>query len=122
MRIASPDRGAVGGLLQTSMEKTDKIFVAGHRGLLGSAIVRRLEIEGYRNLLTRERADLDLANEPAVAAFLTREKPEFVILAAAKVGGIKANKDFPVEFLLENVRMQNNVITTAHANGVSKLL
>ncbi len=104
------------------MDKTDRIFIAGHRGLLGSAIVRRLETDSYRNLLKRDRAELDLTNEPAVATFFRRERPDIVVLAAAKVGGIKANNDFPVEFLLDNVRVQNNVITAAHSNGVRKLL
>ncbi len=104
------------------MDKTDRTFIAGHRGLLGSAIVRRLETDSYRNLLKRDRAELDLTNEPAVATFFRRERPDIVVLAAAKVGGIKANNDFPVEFLLDNVRVQNNVITAAHSNGVRKLL
>lgn len=104
------------------MEKTDKIFVAGHRGLVGSAIVRKLSADGYTNVVVADRKELDLANESAVAAYFAREKPEIVVLAAAKVGGIKANNDYPVEFLLENVRLQNNVISSAHAHGVRKLL
>jgi GDP-L-fucose synthase len=104
------------------MEKTDKIFVAGHRGLVGSGIVRALEPGGYERLLTRTRAELDLQDERAVAAFFREEKPDVVVLAAAKVAGIKANSDYPVEFLLENLRIQNNVITSAHENGVRKLL
>ena len=104
------------------MEKRDKIFVAGHRGLVGSAIVRKLEGDGFRNLITRDRAELELANEAAVKAFFERELPEVVILAAARVGGIKANNDQPVEFLLENLRLQNNVISAAHTIGVRKLL
>ncbi len=104
------------------MDKSDKIFIAGHRGLVGSAIVRRLEADGFTNLLRRDRHELDLANEAAVAEFFAGEKPNFVILAAAKVGGIKANNDYPVEFLLENLRLQNNVISAAHANDVRKLL
>ena len=104
------------------MNKTDKIFVAGHRGLVGSAIVRKLAAAGFTNLVVRDRNELDLASEAAVAAFFEREKPEFVVLAAAKVGGIKANNDYPVEFLLENVRLQNNVISSAHAHDVRKLL
>jgi GDP-L-fucose synthase len=104
------------------MDKTEKIFVAGHKGLVGSAIVRRLEAEGYRNLLTRDRAELDLENEAAVAAFFASEKPAVVVLAAARVGGIKANNDYPVEFLLQNTRLQDNVISSAHANDVRKLL
>ncbi|HEV8184628.1 MAG TPA: GDP-L-fucose synthase [Chthoniobacterales bacterium] len=104
------------------MNKSDKIFIAGHRGLVGSAILRRLQADGFTNLIKRDRDELDLANEPAVAEFFTREKPDIVVLAAAKVGGIKANNDYPVEFLLENLRLQNNVISAAHANDVRKLL
>ncbi|MBA2433174.1 MAG: GDP-L-fucose synthase [Chthoniobacterales bacterium] len=104
------------------MEKSDKIFVAGHRGLVGSAIVRRLEGEGFTNLLKRDRAELDLTQERPVAEFFAMERPDVVVLAAAKVGGIKANNDFPVEFLLDNLQVQNNVITSAHATGVRKLL
>lgn len=104
------------------MDKSDKIFVAGHRGLAGGAISRRLEADGFTNLVKRGRQELDLANESAVAAFFEKEKPDVVVLAAARVGGIKANADFPVEFLLDNVRIQNNVISAAHANSVRKLL
>src|SRR5207244_5005271 len=104
------------------MDKTDKIFVAGHRGMVGSALVRRLEAEAFSNLLTRERAQLDLADESAVAKFFAEERPAIVIVAAAKVGGIKANNDYPVEFLLENLRVQNNVIAAANENGARKLL
>jgi GDP-L-fucose synthase len=104
------------------MDKTDKIFVAGHRGMVGSALVRRLEAEAFSNLVTRERAHLDLTDESAVAKFFAKERPDIVIVAAAKVGGIKANNDYPVEFLVENLRIQNNVIRAAHENGVRKLL
>jgi GDP-L-fucose synthase len=104
------------------MNKSDKIFVAGHRGMVGSALVRRLEAEGFVNLLVRERSKLDLGNDSAVVKFFAEGKPAVVILAAAKVGGIKANNDFPVEFLLENLRIQNNVIHAAYENGVRKLL
>ena len=104
------------------MEKSDKIFVAGHRGMVGSALVRRLEAEGFKNLLTRHRSQLDLVNESAVVKFFADERPAIVLVAAAKVGGIKANSDFPVEFLLENLRIQNNVIRSAYENGVRKLL
>ena len=102
------------------MDKSEKIFVAGHRGMVGSALVRRLKSEGFSNLLVRDRSKLDLKN--AVTEFFAREKPALVILAAAKVGGIKANNDFPVEFLLENLRIQNNVIHAAYENGARKLL
>lgn len=104
------------------IQESDKIFVAGHRGLVGSALVRKLESKGFRRLVTRSRAELDLTDEPAVEAYFTAEKPDVVILAAAKVGGIKANSDFPVEFLVENLRVQNNVMTSAHENGVRRLL
>jgi GDP-L-fucose synthase len=102
--------------------KSDKIFVAGHRGMVGSALLRRLETEDFANLLVRDKSKLDLTDDSAVAKFFAEEKPAVVILAAAKVGGIKANDDFPVEFLLENLRIQNNVIRSAYANGVRKLL
>jgi len=90
--------------------------------MVGSAIVRRLESEGFNNLLTRDHSQLDLANESAVAKFFAEERPTIVIVAAAKVGGIKANDDFPVEFLLENLQIQNNVIRSAYENDVRKLL
>ncbi len=104
------------------MDKSDKIFIAGHKGLVGSAVVRRLQTEGFRNLVLRDRAHLDLRNEGAVAEFFEKEKPHYVILAAARVGGIKANNDFKVEFLLENTRIQNNIISAAHENAVRKLV
>jgi GDP-L-fucose synthase len=104
------------------MAKVEKIFVAGHRGLAGSAIVRKLSAEGFTNLLTRSRTELDLANARAVEDFFRAERPGVVVMAAAKVGGIKANNDQPVEFLLENLQIQNNVIPAAHAHGVRKLL
>ena len=90
--------------------------------MVGSAIVRRLESEGFNNLLTRDHSQLDLANESAVAKFFAEERPTIVIVAAAKVGGIKANDDFPVEFLIENLQIQNNVIRSAYENDVRKLL
>jgi GDP-L-fucose synthase len=104
------------------MDKSEKIFVAGYRGLVGSALIRRLEREGFSNLPKRDRAQLDFTNESAVRKFFLGEKPAVVIFAAAKVGGIKANNDFPVEFLLENLRIQNNIIPAAHRAGVRKLL
>ena len=104
------------------MNKSDKIFVAGHLGMLGSAMMRRLHAEGFSNIVTRDRSDLDLADESAVAKFLAMERPTIVIVAAARVGGIKANNDFPVEFLLENLGIQNNVIRSAYESGVHKLL
>jgi GDP-L-fucose synthase len=104
------------------MDKSDKIFVAGHRGMVGSALMRRLEAEAFSNIVTRQRAQLDLTDEFAVAKFLKEQRPDIVIVAAAKVGGIKANNDYPVEFLVENLRIQNNVIRAAYDNGVRKLL
>jgi GDP-L-fucose synthase len=104
------------------VNKSDKIFVAGHRGMVGSALVRRLEAEGFNNLVKRDRPQLDLVDESAIAKFFADEKPDIVILAAAKVGGIKANNDYPVEFLLHNLLIQNNVIRFAHQTGVRKLL
>jgi GDP-L-fucose synthase len=104
------------------VDKSDKIFIAGHRGLVGSAIVRRLQRDGFENLLTRDRAALDLRDSRAVDDFFAAEKPAVVVLAAAKVGGIKANNDLPVEFLVHNLQVQNNVIRAAHENAVRKLL
>ena len=104
------------------ISKSEKIFLAGHRGMVGSALVRRLEAEGFKNLLTRDRSKLDLASESAVAKFFAEERPTIVIVAAAKVGGIKANNDFPAEFLLDNLLIQNNVIRYAYESGVRKLL
>jgi GDP-L-fucose synthase len=104
------------------LKKSDKIFIAGHRGMVGSAFARRLEAEHFTNLLTRDRSQIDLRDEAVVAEFFAEESPDVVILAAAKVGGIKANNDYPVEFLLENLRIQNNVIRTAYQTGVRKLL
>src|SRR5256714_9740153 len=105
-----------------SIPKSDKIFVAGHRGMVGSALTRVLEAAGFTNLLKRDRSELDLTDTSAVTGFFAKEKPEIVVFAAAKVGGIKANNDQPVEFLLDNLRVQNNVITAAHENRARKLL
>ena len=104
------------------MNKSEKIFVAGHRGMVGSALIRGLETAGFSKLLKRDRSELDLGDSEAVTKFFRNEKPEVVIFAAAKVGGIKANNEQPVEFLLENLRVQNNVIAAAHESGVRKLL
>ena len=104
------------------MQKQDSIFVAGHRGLAGGAILRELQAAGYPNLLTRTRADLDLADRAAVRGFFDGQRPAVVVVAAAKVGGIKANHDFPVEFLLENLQIQNNLIEAAADFGARKLL
>ena len=104
------------------MQKSEKIFIAGHRGMVGSALTRALETAGFTNLLKRDRSELDLGDSAAVTTFFQKEKPEIVIFAAAKVGGIKANNDQPVEFLLENLRVQNNVISSTHESGARKLL
>jgi GDP-L-fucose synthase len=98
-----------------------RIFVAGHRGLVGGAIVRRLQRDGYSNLLLRSRSELDLTEQAAVRTLFERERPEFVFLAAAKVGGIHANDTRPAEFLHENLMIQSNVIDAAWRNGVRKL-
>jgi len=108
--------------LSQPVDKSDKIFIAGHRGLVGSSLVRKLRADGFANLLTRDRAQLDLRDETAVRQFFSEEKPAVVVMAAAKVGGIKANNDLPVEFLVENLQMQNNVIRAAYDHGVRKLL
>ncbi len=104
------------------MNRSEKIYVAGHRGLVGSALMRLLHARGLENIVARSRAELDLRNEGAVARFFAEEKPEIVLLAAARVGGIKANSEAPVEFLLENLQIQNNVICAAHQSGVRKLV
>ncbi len=104
------------------MKKDDSIFLAGHRGLVGSAILRRLESDGFTRVLTRSSAELDLTNTAAVDEFFALEKPRIVIAAAARVGGIKANNDEPVEFLLVNLQIQNNLIRAAHEVGARKLL
>jgi len=104
------------------MDKNDSIFIAGHRGLVGSAVLRKLTGEGFSRLLTRTRSELDLTNRAAVEEFFSREKPALVVVAAAKVGGIKANNDHPVAFLTENLLIQSNLIGAAHAHGVRKLL
>jgi len=102
--------------------KDIKIYVAGHRGLVGSAITRALQAQGYTNLTLRTFAELDLTNQQATATFFAEEKPEWVILAAAKVGGILANSTHPAEFIYENLQIQNNVIHNAYINGATKLL
>src|SRR5437764_1893482 len=104
------------------MKQSDKIYVAGHSGLVGSALVRLLKARGFTNLITRSRAEVDLRDERLVRDFFAEERPEVVVLAAAKVGGIKANIDAPVEFLIENLQIQNNVIRAAHEAGTRKLL
>ena len=105
-----------------TQEFSQKIYVAGHRGMVGSAIVRNLQAKGFSNFVTRTHAELDLINQAQVAAFFEAEKPDQVYLAAAKVGGIHANNTFPAEFIYDNLMMQNNVIHQAFLSGVQKLL
>lgn len=104
------------------MQKNAKIFVAGHRGLVGSAIRKNLEDKGYSNIITRTHSELDLTNSHAVKLFFEEEKPEYVILSAAKVGGINGNNRFPVEFFTENMKIQLNIIENSFKNKVKKLL
>ena len=104
------------------MNKDAKIYVAGHRGLVGSALMRQLQKQGYINVLTRTHAELDLTHQQSVADFFATEKPEYVILAAAKVGGIHANNTYPAEFIHENLAIQTNVIHQSYVNGVKRLL
>src|SRR5881409_1279918 len=104
------------------MKQNDKIYVAGHSGLVGGALVRLLKARGFNNLITRSRAEVDLRDERAVRNFFAEERPDLAVLAAAKVGGIKANMDAPVEFLIENLQIQNNVIRAAQEAGTRKLL
>lgn len=104
------------------MEKNAKIYIAGHRGMVGSAIHRRLKSLGFENIITRRSAELDLVNQADTEAFFQKEKPEYVFLAAAKVGGIHANNVYRAEFLYDNLMIQSNVINTAFETGVKKLL
>jgi len=104
------------------MNKDAKIYIAGHRGLVGSAIVRTLKAQGFENLLMRTSSELDLRNQVAVDAFFAEEKPEYVFLAAAKVGGILANDSYPADFIRDNLQIQTNVIDAAYRNGAEKLL
>jgi GDP-L-fucose synthase len=104
------------------MEKNKKIFAAGHRGMVGSAIVRKLKQDGFKNIITRHSAELDLRNQQAVNDFFTNEKPDYVFLAAAKVGGIVANNTYRAEFLYDNLLIESNIIHAAYVNGVKKLL
>lgn len=104
------------------MELSSKIYIAGHRGLVGSAILKSLQSRGYTNIVTKTHAELDLVNTEEVAAFFKAEKPEYVFLAAAKVGGIVANNTYRADFIYENLMIQNNVIHQSYLNGVNKLL
>lgn len=108
--------------IRNQMEKTDKIYVAGHRGMVGSAIVRALKAKGYRNIVTRSHSELDLCNQADVEKFFAEEKPDIVILAAAKVGGIVANDSAPADFMYVNMILEMNVINAAWRHGCRKLL
>ena len=104
------------------MEKSSKVYIAGHRGMVGSSILRALQSKGYNNFVLKTSAELDLRNQQAVADFFASEKPEYVFLAAAKVGGIVANNTFRADFIYENMMIQSNVIHHSYLNGVKKLL
>jgi len=104
------------------MDKSSKIYVAGHRGMVGSALVRKLTAEGYKNLVYRTSSELDLKDQAAVARFFSDEKPDYVFLAAAKVGGIMANNTYRAEFLYDNLMIESNIIHQSYLNGVNKLL
>ncbi|EAV47427.1 GDP-L-fucose synthetase [Methylophilales bacterium HTCC2181] len=104
------------------MDKNAKIYVAGHRGLVGGALTRQLRKQGYTNILARTHAELDLTNQLAVQTFFKKEKPEYVFLAAAKVGGIHANKTYPAEFIFSNLAIQTNVIHESYVNGVKRVI
>jgi len=104
------------------MNKSSRVYVAGHRGLVGSAIVKKLESEGYTNLVVRTSKELDLTRQAAVEAFFQKEKPEYVFLAAAKVGGILANNTYPADFIYDNIMIQTNIIRASSQNNVRKLL
>lgn len=106
----------------TFMERTSKIFVAGHRGLVGSSILGNLKAKGYENIITRSHSELDLTDKAATTSFFNKEKPEYVFLAAAKVGGILANNNYRADFIYENLMIQNNVIHQSYLHGVKKLL
>ncbi|MCE3228101.1 MAG: GDP-L-fucose synthase [Bacteroidetes bacterium] len=104
------------------MELNSKIYIAGHKGMVGSAILRNLQQKGYKNFVLKSSSELDLRNAQAVSDFFEKEKPEYVFLAAAKVGGIQANNIYRAEFLYDNLMIQNNVIHSAHLNNVKKLM
>ncbi len=104
------------------MNKNSKIFIAGHKGMVGSAILRQLQKDGYKNIITKSRAELDLLDQKAVADFFAKEKPQFIFLAAAKVGGIEANRSQLGAFTYENLQIQNNIIHNAYLNKVERLI
>src|SRR5438105_952814 len=104
------------------MNKKDKIYIAGHKGMVGSAILRKLQKEGFTNIVFRTSKELDLCDQKAVQDFFAKEKPEYVFLAAARVGGIHANNSFRADFIYQNLMVQNNVIHNAYETKVKKLL
>lgn len=104
------------------MNKNSKIYIAGHRGLVGSAIVRQLQAQGFENLVTRTHSELDLVDQAQVRAFFAAERPDYVVLAAAKVGGIHANNSYPAEFIYQNLMIEANVVDAAYRHGVERLL
>lgn len=108
--------------MNTTVKKNIKVYIAGHRGMVGSAIKQELKAQGYNNLIYKTHSELDLTDSSAVAEFFSQEKPEWVFLAAAKVGGILANNTYPVEFMTENLKIQNNIIENAYKQQVKKLL
>lgn len=108
--------------MNTTVKKNIKVYIAGHRGMVGSAIKQELKAQGYNNLIYKTHGELDLTDSSAVAEFFSQEKPEWVFLAAAKVGGILANNTYPVEFMTENLKIQNNIIENAYKQQVKKLL
>lgn len=118
MRFAS----LMNSRVMESMNKDAKLYVAGHRGLVGSAIVRALRNAGYSNIVTVDKKQVDLLDQQAVATFFAREKPEYVFLAAAKVGGIVANSQYPADFIYENLTIQSHIIHESYRNNVSKSL
>jgi GDP-L-fucose synthase len=107
---------------KAAMEKSTKIYIAGHRGLVGSALVRNLRARGYSNILTRSHAELDLIDKVATEGLFVREKPDYVFLAAARVGGIHANNTYPAEFILSNLAIQTNIVNAAYENKTSRLI
>src|ERR1051325_10613575 len=104
------------------MEKNSRIYVAGHRGMVGSAIVRKLKSEGFQRIITRTSSELDLRNQQAVFDFFAEERPDYVFLAAARVGGIHANNTYRAEFLYDNLMIESNIIHASYQNNVKKLL
>src|SRR6202012_1644866 len=108
--------------ITTIMEKNSPVYIAGHKGMVGSALHRKLLASGYRNIITSTSADLNLCDQHAVSDFFAEKKPQYVFLAAAKVGGIVANSTYKAEFLYNNLQIQSNIINSSYVNGVKKLL